>query len=79
MKTLKILSEDEFNKISKDKAVWYEEITQNGATFSCVVIYTKEPEYYIEIKRKAETYYVQQDRLVYLEFSELVEEHMKTY
>ena len=79
MKTLKILSEDEFNKISKNKAVWYGEITLNGVTFSLVVIYDKEPEYYIKVKYKAETYYVQQDRLVYLVFSELVEEHTKTF
>jgi len=83
MKTLKILSEKEFNKISKNKAVWYEKITLNGVTFSCVVIDGEEPEYYIKVKENAETRYVQQDRSVFLGFSVLAEtfneKHDNTY
>jgi len=83
MKCLQRLNEKEFKKISKNKAVWYEEITLNGISYSFVVIYTKEPEYYIKVKENEETKYVQQDRSVYLGFSALAEtfneKHDKTY
>jgi lipopolysaccharide export LptBFGC system permease protein LptF len=82
MKTLKILNEKEFNKISKNKAVWYDTITKNGVIFNFVVVYLKNTEYYIEIIEKSAKQYVQVPPLVFLEFSALVEEfneHSKTY
>jgi len=83
MKTLKILSEREFQKISKNKAVWYEKITLNGAKFTCVVVNGDPEEYYIEIEKlvgKSVKQYVQVPLLIWEALYDLIEKvHDNTY
>jgi len=82
MKTLNILDEQEFKKISKN-AVWYKGITLNGAKFTCVVVNGDPEEYYIEIEKlvgKSVKQYVQVPPLIWEALYDLIEKvHDNTY
>jgi len=76
MKTLKILKEKGFNKISKDNAVWYKEIVLNGNKFTCVVVNGEQEKHFIEIKKligKPDKQYVQVPITLWEAFYELIE------